>query len=331
MIATRPAVSVIVPTYNRRASLARLLDGLAAQPEPESLQVVVVDDGSTDDTRTWLRGLRTPFVLRIVEQANGGPAAARNRGVIEASGELIVFLDDDVVPASDLIARHVDAHRGVPDRVVTGPMLPPKDWRRPSWIRWEENKLVRQYDAMTAGRFVCTYRQFFTGNASVRRSQFLAAGGFDTDFRRAEDVELGYRLARRGLEFAFEPLARTWHYPQRTFAAWRQTPYRYGRAEVAMHRTKGSDALLIARRELEGRHVLSRALVALCAGGRLRSRVAATVFVAVVHAARGVRAERVASLSLSALFNLLYWRGVNDELQAKQRLGGASRAADSAI
>jgi GT2 family glycosyltransferase len=325
---TRPAVSVVVPTYERRASLGRLLDALAGQPRPEDFEVMVVDDGSTDDTRTWLRALRMPYALHIVEQANAGPAAARNRGVIEASGELIVFLDDDIVPASDLIARHLDAHRDSPDRVVTGPMLPPTEWRRPSWIRWEENKLVRQYDAMAAGRFECTYRQFFTGNASLRRSHFLAAGGFDTAFRRAEDVELGYRLARRGLQFIFEPSVRAWHYPSRSFGAWRQTPYRYGRAEVAMHRDKGSDALTIAYRELHGRHVLSRAVVALCAGSRLRARVAVAAFVGVVHAADRLRAEKIASLSLSALFNLLYWKGVHDELESIRRPSSPTRAAD---
>ncbi|HEY6202685.1 MAG TPA: glycosyltransferase family 2 protein [Candidatus Limnocylindria bacterium] len=321
---------MVVPTYGRRASLGRLLDALAAQQGPADFEVVVVDDGSMDDTRAWLRALRTPYALHVVEQANGGPAAARNRGVVDALGELIIFLDDDVVPAADLIAKHREAHRDWPDRVVTGPMLPPAKWRRPSWIRWEETKLVRQYDAMAAQRFECTYRQFFTGNASLRRSHFLAAGGFDTDFRRAEDIELGYRLARRGLRFVFEPSARAWHYPTRSFGAWRQTPYRYGRAEVAMHRDKGSNTLTIAYRELQGRHMLSRTVVALCAGSHLRSRLAAAAFVGVVHAAGFLRAEKVASLSLSALFNLLYWQGVHDELEGTPRQIDPTRAADPA-
>ena len=67
-------------------------------------------------------------------------------------------------------------------------------------------------------------RQFFTGNASLRRDSFLATGGFDPSFHRAEDVELGYRLAALGIQFIFEPSARVWHYPVRSFAAWRLTP-----------------------------------------------------------------------------------------------------------
>ena len=133
-----------------------------------------------------------------------------------------MFLDDDVVPDPGLIAAHATAHSRETAVVVVGPMLPPDGWRRPAWIRWEEAKLVGQYEAMRLGRYACTPRQFFTGNASLARSWFSLSGGFDHGFGRAEDVELGYRLRDLGLRFVFEPKAKVWHYPQRTFASWRR-------------------------------------------------------------------------------------------------------------
>lgn len=307
---------MVVPTFGRRPSLARLLDALAAQTVgPDAFEVVVVDDGSTDDTSEWLRAARTPYSLRVLEQVNAGPAAARNRGVAGASGEVVVFFDDDVVPAPDALSVHASIHRASADCVVVGPMLPPPAWRRPSWIRWEEQKLLAQYQAMTRGLYSCTYRQFFTGNASVRRDSFLAAGGFDPSFDRAEDVELGYRLAKLGMRFIFEASARVWHYPVRSFAAWRRTPYRYGRADVAMHRDKGHETLTLAYRELGSRHIVTRGLLKLCVGSKTRSSVVTMTLAAFTHLADSVSAEPLARASLSGLFQVLYWEGVRDELR----------------
>lgn len=319
-MADTPRVSVVVPTFERRASLARLLNALACQTGDVDFEVLVVDDGSGDDTRAGVRTVRVPYPLRVLEQANRGPAAARNRGVNDASGEIIVFFDDDVVPAPDAVSVHAAAHRGSLDRVVVGPMLPPVSWQRPSWIRWEEQKLLGQYDAMNSGRYPCTYRQFFTGNASLRRDRFMAAGGFDPSFGRAEDVELGYRLSRDGMHFTFEPAARVWHYPSRSFTAWKRTPFRYGRADVAMYRDKGQETVAFAYRELANRHALTRALVRLCLGSAVRSTCAATTLSWVVRAAEVLELEQLASASLSALFHVLYWHGVCQELGGRERL-----------
>ena len=191
-----PLVSIVVPTFNRRSSLKRLLEALAEQTYPHaSFEVVVVDDGSTDGSVELGRSLALPYALRVVEQPHDGPAAARNLGVEQARGALILFLDDDVVPLPDLITTHVATHQGNPNSVVVGPMSPPSNWPRPAWIRWEEDKLEVQYRALLAGEYPCTPRQFYTANASLSRGQFLDVGGFDPRFQRAEDVELAFRLA----------------------------------------------------------------------------------------------------------------------------------------
>jgi GT2 family glycosyltransferase len=322
-----PHVSVVVPTYDRRASLERLLRALAAQTYPlADVEVLVVDDGSTDGTAEWLAKARFPFELRGFGQAHGGPAAARNLGVRAARGALIVFLDDDVVPDPDLIATHV-RRQTTGDTVVIGPMLAPKDWDRPAWIRWEEAKLYATYRRIESGRWPCTPRQFFTANASLPRERFLSSGGFDTTYRRAEDVELGYRLEDAGMRFVFEPNARVWHYPRRSFAAWRRTPYEYGRSEVRMDRDKGHDTLAVAFEEFQTkRHSLNRALARICVGRSFALAPVALALRAAVGVTDALRADRAAAAALSALYNLLYWQGVSDALGGRGAWSALGRA-----
>ena len=95
-----PRVSVVIPTYNRVRRLEWVLRALAEQTvDPLDFEVVVVSDGSTDGSESVVLGLTMPYKLTVVSQPNSGPAVARNTGVSRAAGELIVFLDDDVVPS----------------------------------------------------------------------------------------------------------------------------------------------------------------------------------------------------------------------------------------
>ncbi|MDQ3703086.1 MAG: glycosyltransferase [Chloroflexota bacterium] len=312
-----PIVSVVVPTYNRSQSMQRLLHVLGAQTLPvDRFEVVVVDDGSTDGTPEVLRrsAAALPYRLRVFEQQHGGPALARNLGVAQARGRLIVFVDDDVVPAADLLATHVATHESEPDAVVIGPMSPPYDMPRPAWIRWEEKQLLAQYESMIAGLWACTARQFYTGNASLPRDRFLRAGGFDAHFKRAEDVELAYRLHNAGARFIFNHRAVVLHYAARSFEAWCQTPYQYGRYDVVMERDKGHESLQQATREYHYRHPLSRLLTRFCVGRRVPLALTVLALRLVTLVADWVGARWVTSISLSAIFSLRYWQGVCDEL-----------------
>jgi len=307
--------SVVTPTFNRRQSLARLLSGLAEQNYPANdFEVILVDDGSTDDTVEFLEGLQTPFTLRVVEQSHGGPAQARNAGVACARGEIVLFLDDDVFPQPDLLTLHARCHRTTPGVVVIGPMLPPDPWPRPAWVRWEEEKLERQYQAMMSGLYRCTARQFYTANASLTRTLFLEVGGFDTGFTRAEDVELGYRLRDAGAQFVFEPRAGVLHFASRTFAAWRRTPYQYGRYDVIMGRDKRNEALRLAARDFQQRHRLGRVLAQVSAGRPRLGRAIVSVLGVGASVADRIGVYRGASAALSGIFHVLYWQGVCDEL-----------------
>jgi GT2 family glycosyltransferase len=307
------AVSVVVPTYNRSQSLARLLGGLDRQTVAD-FEVVVVDDGSSDDTLQMLARMRTRFGMRVLQQAHDGPAAARNLGVREARGRIILFLDDDVLPHPDLIREHMRMHEGSSDLVVVGPMSPPRDWKRPAWVRWEEDMLQVQYRDMLAGKYPCTPRQFYTANASVTRARLLQVGGFDAGYKRAEDVELAYRLRDAGARFVFDARASVLHYAARSFDAWLRIPHQYGRYDVAMHRDKGQETLVLAGFEFHTRNRLTRWVSRLCVGRPMLMRAAVFALRTAVLATDRADLQPLSRVVLSGLFNLLYWQGAHDEL-----------------
>jgi GT2 family glycosyltransferase len=317
-------VSVVVPTYNRRHQLERTLAGFAAQDGVDGLEVelIVVSDGSTDGTDDWLRSGSTPLEVRACSQPNAGPAAARNTGVAAASGELLVFADDDVVPAPDLVAAHVRHQRAAGhDVVVIGPMLTPDDVELSPWVRWEQHMLEKQYDAMARGDWEVSPRQFYTGNASVARRHFLQAGGFDASFRRAEDVELAYRLAAAGLRFEFAPDAVVHHYAERSFDSWLANAAAYGRNDVIFGRDRGQAWLLDAiGTEFHHRHRAVQALTRLSLRRRGAGQVVTGVTKAVARLTCRTGPEGAADMSLSALYNLEYYRGMADELGDPRRL-----------
>ncbi len=309
----KPRISVVIPTYNRRARLHRVLCSLAEQDIDEPFEVLVVSDGSTDDTDEYLRGRQVPLPVAACFQDNQGPAGARNTGVGRARGELVVFVDDDVVAERGLLRGHRDAHLTHGERaVVIGPMLNPADHPMSPWVAWEQAMLAKQYDDMSAGRYGATARQFYTGNASLRREHLVAVGGFDTGFRRAEDVELAFRLDDHGLTFHFEPDARGRHYAERSYGAWKSTAYAYGRNEMIFARDLGRTWIYGFTRESFGQHhFLARRLVAQCIRSDAWRRRSVRALEQVVRLGRWGAATRYA---LSGVYAVEFHRGMADEL-----------------
>jgi GT2 family glycosyltransferase len=305
------SASVIVPTYNRKERLARLLQSLertaAAVP---GLEVVVAVDGATDGTAEMLAGCSMPYRLRVLTQANAGPGAARNLAMRAADGDVLIFLDDDVTPSPGCIERHLAVHRHNDAAVVIGAMLPPPGYRMAPWLEWEAATLKTQYEAMLAGLYAPTPRQFFTANASVRRVHALAVTGFDETFRRAEDVEFAFRLRDAGLGFYFEPAASVTHEPDRSFTGWLRVPYEYGRADVRLCYEKGRRDLLGAlQQETQGRHPLTRMVTRLCYRQPRRYAVARTGLATIGFVAGQMRMRRPAHIAYSALFTLAHSQG----------------------
>jgi glycosyltransferase involved in cell wall biosynthesis len=200
------SLSVVVPTRDRRASLLRCLAALRAQGAPPSaLEVLVVDDGSTDGTAEAVTAAPMPFPVRVLRRPHQGAAAARNHGAAAAAGRLLLFLDDDIEAAPSLVAAHIRAHEGPGEHVALGdvPLVPPgprgyfneqlRDWGR------EMIEPLRR----PGHRF--RHRDLLSGHFSVGASLFVRVGGFDARLRCHEDYELGYRLLRAGARFTFLP------------------------------------------------------------------------------------------------------------------------------
>jgi glycosyltransferase involved in cell wall biosynthesis len=311
----RPEVSVVVPTYNRLPRLRRVLDALAAQTYPASrFEVVVVSDGSSDGTEDHLGQRRDPFELVGVAQSNAGPAAARNRGVQLASGSLLLFVDDDVVAAPTLLEQHVASHDR-PDLVVIGPMLNPDGFDMSPWVRWEQAMLYRQYDAMNRGLYTATFRQFYTGNASVPRESVLSQNGFDTRYRRAEDVEFAYRLSQCGHRFLFNPDAIGYHYADRPFASWLRTARDYGANDARFARDLDRpEVLQLVGREFPRRNLLVQLAARCCVGRPRAERGAGVLLKSMASTFDTLHAGLFTRLSLSGLYNVSYYCGLADEL-----------------
>jgi len=311
-----PHISVIVPTFNRRERLHRTLTGLAAQQlDGVTFETIVVSDGSTDDTDEYLRSSSVPLDVTALRQENSGPAAARNRGIEAARGQLCVLIDDDIVPDPNLVMAHCVAHRDATGPLVTiGPMLTPHDAQLSPWVDWEQQMLYKQYDALRDGSMPATARQFYTGNTAIRREHLVAAGGFDEAFRRAEDVELAYRLGDAGLEFAFIDAAVGLHYAERSFDSWRDNAYQYGRNDVifALHRGRPWMIDLIAK-QFDDRHLLVRHSTRSVVRFRSLHRAVEAGLRVLVTAAGSVGAQRIQVAALSGIYNFAYYVGVDDE------------------
>lgn len=207
------SLSVVIPTKDRAEALARTLDALEAQrADGASLEVVVVDNGSSDGTVAKVRAREGAAALPIhlLERPEGGPAAARNAGVAAASGEVLLFLGDDTEPAEEgLLLAHLDLHAARPEpaygvlgRITWTPRKPVTPF-----MHWLENGGPQfHYCDLQAGP-VDASSYFYSSHASLKRSFFEQAGGFDERFPTAavEDTELGVRLADAGLELDYHP------------------------------------------------------------------------------------------------------------------------------
>jgi glycosyltransferase involved in cell wall biosynthesis len=192
--------SVIVPARDAADHIAATLAALLGQHTSRSFEVLVVDDGSTDDTAAIAGRAGAP--VRLLKGEGQGPAAARNLGAAAASGRVLAFTDADCVPAPEWLEAGVRAVGGGA-ALVQGRVLPPPDVQRGPWDRliWVERE----------------YGLYETANLFVSRELFERLGGFESILQPSagkelgEDVWLGWRARRSGARTAFEPDALVHH------------------------------------------------------------------------------------------------------------------------
>ena len=231
---TLPGVSVIVCTYNDDAHIGECLEALLAQTYPRKLlELIVVDDGSTDETPDIVRRYQIVHYLR---QRNQGPSAARNTGIIKATGEYVCFIDSDCRAAPDwvenLIATHISS--SVPDCCGVGGRQSghPED---PLFARHVDRFL---WTIGFIGDYIKPYRTAqnvshnASCNASYRRKALLEVGGFRVGMFPGEDVDLDRRLADRGWTIWFTPDAVVFHHRPADWTALSRMLFSYGRASA---------------------------------------------------------------------------------------------------
>jgi GT2 family glycosyltransferase len=197
-------ITVVIPTYNRRNSLAQCLESLFQQTHPcDDFEINVVLDGCTDGTREYLHATKFPCVSQVIEQSNLGQAAARNRGIKAANGKYVLLLDDDFLCDATLIEQHLKWHSTAGFAVV-GPILRDLGDRSLPAIA-VDREIRRFYEQHSAGHQPSAW---LPPNSSLERQVLLDCGGYDEEFSSArEDTELGLRLADRGMNFQYAPKA----------------------------------------------------------------------------------------------------------------------------
>ncbi len=326
-----PVLSVVMPTYNRLERLKLALDALASQTiDSSQFEVVVVSDGSSDGTDEYLASPLTPVPVRSAAQPNAGPAAARNHAVSLASAPLIVFLDDDVIASPQLLERHLQAHEEQRPRAVIGPMLNAAEFDYSPWVAWEQAMLEKQYSSMRRGDSRPTFAQFYTGNASVPRDLFLAAGGFNPALRRAEDTEFAFRLESLGVEFVFDAEAGGYHLAERSYRSWLASADIDGRNMVALAR-EGQGWRIRAMAEAHRRsNVLNRAVVTAFTPYPVIAKSAIQAMSAISTVSWKLSAPRLSAMALSGVNALSYSLGAADEYGGARALRASQRAAMAA-
>ena len=207
-----PEISVVVPTYNRLETLAYVLPTLLAQDLARGeFEVLVCDSNSTDGTAAFMaRTCAEHANLRYLPAAYSGRAAARNAGIAAAAGEVVLFNDSDIFASPDLLSQHLRHHRRQRNVAVVGLEVQVKDFDDYAYKR--DHPQARGHLHKPARKRL-PWLYFLTGNASVRRDDLLRVGCFDESFTGYghEDLELGYRLERAGVQILYEPHAVNYH------------------------------------------------------------------------------------------------------------------------
>lgn len=179
-------ISVVIPVYNGERYLAQAIESILAQSEP-SIQIIVIDDGSTDRTKEVLTRFKEKVQYHFQERS--GQAAARNRGVSVAEGPFLAFLDADDLWVEGKLALQLAAFQANPhlDAVLS----------------YVQQFICPQIDSAMASRIECPSKKmagYLPGTMLIKREAFLRSGGFDTSYRTGEFIDWYVKAKEQGLK-----------------------------------------------------------------------------------------------------------------------------------
>jgi GT2 family glycosyltransferase len=198
------SVSIIIPTFNGASRIGNCLDALLCQTVEPDAEILVINDGSTDGTEEVVARYSG---VRLITQSNAGPAAARNRGALEARGTIILFTDDDCEPTPEWLAAMIEPFKDPDVAGAKGIYRTRQRSLAARFVQIEYEDKYRRMSDLPQIDFIDTY------SAGFRRNRFLEINGYDTSFpvACAEDVELSYRMSARGWTMRFVPAAIVYH------------------------------------------------------------------------------------------------------------------------
>jgi glycosyltransferase involved in cell wall biosynthesis len=225
MLSPSAKLSVVIPTHNRKAIVRRAIEAYVQQTAREEiLEIIVVDDGSTDGTADVVSEIAmvSSIPIRYLRQDKRGPAAARNRGILEANGAITLFTDDDVIPGPNLVEEHLAWHRQHPEAnfAVVGFVPWSPEVHPTPLMQWSIRGGPQLYfNHMEHGRPV-SYLYCSFGNTSLKTAFLRENGFFNEAFTTWgwEDLELGDRLIRKGMVMAHNVNAVGYHHKYVSFA-----------------------------------------------------------------------------------------------------------------
>ncbi len=228
-------LTVVIPTSGRWAILERTLRALAGQTTAGFSTIVIVNGLD----QTVPPALRAFSGVRFVVREDEGPGNARNLGVRLADTSLLLFLNDDTIPLPGLVQRHLERHAAEPEMEVA--VLGHVSWhpevagsRVNRWLDWSGTQFDYRQLSRERGDDA-GFGRFYTSNVSLKRELFLAAGGFDPDFRFGyEDIDFGWRAAQLGMRLRYEPSAVVQHLHEQDLDAIRRRAELNGVAERLM-------------------------------------------------------------------------------------------------
>jgi glycosyltransferase involved in cell wall biosynthesis len=217
--------SIILATYNRKEDLLSLLKSLSAQDyDPEKIEVVVVDDGSTDGTGDAVAGygLDLPFHIIYHYQDNSGPGVARSRGMEKATGDMFLFIDTDCTVPFDAFGGPdtADVHFSAWDKAVSFTLT---SFLTTGGLRGASGKKLARY-----------YPRSF--NMGLKRHVYEKIGGFGSIFQYGEDIEYSHRILQSGAVVRFLPDAVVYHKRRSSPYAFARQVYRMGKARIQLWR-----------------------------------------------------------------------------------------------
>lgn len=227
-----PALSIVIPVLGRHEVLARVLDGLGAQRDAPSFEVVLVADAGEPDPAA-VRRLADAHGARFLQAKRPGASAARNAGWRAARQPVVLFLGADILPDARLLAEHAAWHDREPaDEVgVLGHVAWADDLKVTPFMRWLERGIQFDYGALPGDE--ASWAHLYTANVSLKRAFVARVDGFDEERFPFlyEDLDLGRRLAAHGLRLRYARAARGGHHHPAAPEDWERRVAAIARAE----------------------------------------------------------------------------------------------------